>query len=331
MRRRGRRALQAVTVRDGGALSYGQHPDPRPGPGEVLVELRAAAVNRRDLLVRSPPDANYEFPKPFVPGLDGSGVRRDTGEEVVIYPVVGWGASEVAAAPEMRFLGGARDGTYAELIAVPVENALPKPPRLSHAEAATLLVAGLTAFRALFRIGELARGETVLVLGAGSGVSTFAVALAAEAGARVFVTSSSPEKIERAKALGAQGGVLYTDPEWPQAFRELAGDADLVLDQVGTTWMDSLRCLGRGGRLVAFGGTGGGEATIDVRFLYLNWRSIRGTTLGSPREAAEFLRVVEQASWSPVIDSVRPLADAEAAQARMRANEHFGKLVLEVG
>jgi zinc-binding alcohol dehydrogenase/oxidoreductase len=281
-----------------------------------------------DLLVRNPPDANYEFPKPFVPGLDGAGNRRDTGDEVVIYPVVGWGSGEAAAAPGMRFLGGAVDGTYAELIAVPVENVLPKPRRLSSVAAAALVVAGLTAFRALFRIGEVVRGETVLVLGAGSGVSTFAVALAAEAGARVFVTSSSPEKIERARTLGAQGGVLYTDPEWPQAFRELAGGADVVLDQVGTTWMDSLRCLERGGRLVTFGGTGGGEATLDVRFVYLNWLSIRGTTLGSPREAAEFLRAVEHGSWSPVIDSVRPLAEADSAHARLRSGDHFGKLVL---
>jgi zinc-binding alcohol dehydrogenase/oxidoreductase len=322
--------LQAVAVEDGGALSYGPYPDPRVGPGEVLVELHAAAVNRRDLLVRNPPDANYEFPKPFVPGLDGAGIRRDTGDEVVIYPVIGWGAGEAAAAPGMRFIGGARDGTYAELIAVPVENVLPKPRRLSSVAAAALVVAGLTAFRALFRIGELVRGETVLVLGAGSGVSTFAVALAAEAGARVFVTSSSAEKIERARALGAHGGVLYTDPDWPRTFRELAGGAHVVLDHVGTTWMDSLRCLERGGRLVTLGGTGGGEATLDVRFVYLNWLSIRGTTLGSPREAAEFLRAVEEGSWSPVIDSVRPLAEADSAHARLRSGDHFGKLVLAI-
>jgi zinc-binding alcohol dehydrogenase/oxidoreductase len=229
----------------------------------------------------------------------------------------------------MRLLGGARDGTYAELIAVPAENVFPKPRRLSFAQTAALPVAGLTAFRAL-RVGELAPGETVLVLGAGSGVSTFATALAAEAGARVFVTSGSAEKIERARLLGAQGGVLYTEPDWPAAFRDLAGGADVVLDHVGTTWMDSLRCLNRGGRLVTFGGTRGGESTIDVRFLYLNWLSIRGTTLGSPREFGEFLRAAEQSSWAPVIDSVRPLAEADAAHDRMSSGEQFGKLVLEV-
>jgi len=323
--------MQAVVVEEGGGLSFGEYPDPRPGAGGVVVELRAAAVNRRDLLVRDPPDANYEFPKPFVPGLDGAGIRRDTGEEVVIYPAVGWGDREEAAAPEMRFLGGAVDGTYAELIAVPEENVLPKPRRMSFVEAATLPVAGLTAHRALFEVGRVQRGDTVLVLGAGSGVATFLVALAAEAGARVFVTSRSAEKIERAQALGALGGVLYTEDDWPAAFRELAGPAHVVVDHVGTTWMESLRCLDRGGRLVAFGGTGGGHATIDVRFLYLNWRSILGTTLGSPREFAAFLHAAESASWSPVVDSVRPLAEAEAAQERLRAGEHFGKVALEIG
>jgi zinc-binding alcohol dehydrogenase/oxidoreductase len=322
--------VQAVVVEEGGALSFGEYPDPRPAADEVVVELRAAAVNRRDLLVRDPPDANYDFPKPFVPGLDGAGVRRDTGEEVVIYPAVGWGDREEAAAPEMRYLGGAVDGTYAELIAVPRENVLPKPRRMSFAEAATLPVGGLTAHRALFAVGRLERGETVLVLGAGSGVATFLVALAAEAGARVYVTSASPEKLQRAQTLGARGGVFYTDPDWPETFRELAGGADLVLDHIGTTWMDSLRCLNRGGRLVSFGGTGGGQATIDVRFLYLNWRSIRGTALGSPREFEAFLRAAEDGSWTPVIDSARPLSEADAAHERMRAGEQFGKLVLEI-
>jgi zinc-binding alcohol dehydrogenase/oxidoreductase len=318
--------MKAILVREGGALSYEDYDDPVAGPGEVVVELKAAAVNRRDLLVRNPPGPAYEFPLPVIPGSDGAGVRRDTGEDVVIYPGLGWGEREDAAGPDWRILGGPDNGTYAELVKVPKENVFPKPARFSWEEAAAFPLGGLTAYRALFEVGRLKGNETVLVLGAGSGVSTIAVSLAAQVGARVRVTSSSEEKIERAKELGAEGGVLYTEEGWPEA----AGPVDLVLDSVGTTWRDSLRALRKGGRLVVFGGTGGPEVTLDVRAVYLGWQSILGTTMGSALDFAALLRMIEGGSWRPVVDSVRPLAEAEAAHERMRAGEHFGKLVLAV-
>jgi zinc-binding alcohol dehydrogenase/oxidoreductase len=212
---------------------------------------------------------------------------------------------------------------------VPEENVFPRPPRFTWEEAAAFPLAGLTAYRALFPVGGLKAGETVLVLGAGSGVSTLAVQLAAAAGARALVTSSSPEKIERARELGADGGVLYTEADWPDAVRELAGGGvDLVLDPVGTTWEGSLRCLRRGGRLAVFGGT---TVELDVRGLYLSWLSILGTTMGSARDFAGLLRMVDAGGWRPVVDSVRPLAEAEAAHERLRSGEHFGKLVLSIG
>jgi len=321
----------AVRVHEGGILRYEQVPDPPAAPGHVLVELRAASVNRRDLLVRNPPGPAYAFPLPLIPGSDGAGVRRDTGEEVVIYPALGWGEREDAAGPQYALVGGPADGTYAELIAVPEENLFPKPRRLSFAEAAALPVAGLTAYRALFPVGRLQAGETVLVLGAGSGVSTFAVMLAAEAGARVLVTSSSREKIERAREIGAVGGALYSEGDWAAEIRDLTGGSgvDLALDSVGTTWPDSLRCLRRGGRAVVFGGTGGPAVELDVRFLYLNWLSLLGTTLGSPRDFAAFLAAVERASWRPVVERVLPLAEAEAAHEHLKSS-HFGKLVLDI-
>ena len=161
-----------------------------------------------------------------------------------------------------------------------------KPARFSWEEAAAFPLAALTAWRGLFAVGRLHGSETVLVLGAGSGVSTLAVQLAVQAGARVLVTSSSEEKIERAKELGAEGGVLYTEEGWPEA----VGPVDVVLDSVGATWRDSLRALRRGGRLVVFGGTGGPEVTLDVRALYLNWQSILGTTMGSARDFVGLLR-----------------------------------------
>jgi len=322
--------VQALLVQEGGELTYEAVDDPVPGPGEVVVELKAAAVNRRDLLVRNPPGPQYRFPLPLIPGSDGAGLRRDTGEEVVVYPGLGWGDREDAAGPEWRILGGPEDGTYAELVKLPEANVFPKPGRLSWEEAAAFPLAALTAFRGLFTVGRLEAGETVLVLGAGSGVSTFAVQLAAQAGARVLVTSSAAEKIERARELGADGGVLYTEGDWPEAARELTSGrgVDVVFDSVGTTWADSARALRRGGRLVVLGGTGGPIVELDVRAIYLNWLSILGTTMGSTRDFAALLRMVDEGIWRPVIDSVRPLAEAKLAHRRMQAGEHFGKLVL---
>ena len=324
--------MQAVRIHEYGPLGnlvFEDVPDPEPAAGEVLVELRVAAVNRRDTAVRR--GAYGDFPLPLVPGSDGAGVRRDTGEEVVIHPGLRWGDREDTSGPEFGILGGPEDGTYAELVKIPAENVYPKPGNLSWEEAATLGVAGLTAYRGLFTRGNLARDETVLVLGAGSGVATFAVTLAAQAGARVLVTSSSAEKIERARELGADGGVDYTDGDWPEAVRELAGGGvDVVLDSVGTTWNDSLRCLRPGGRAVVMGATGGGESQVGVRPFYLRHLSLLGTTLGGPRDFERFLEAVTKADWRPIIDSVRPLSEAAAAHERMEAGEHFGKLVLTV-
>ncbi len=270
--------MQALRVHEGGALVSEQVPDPEPGPGEVLVELKTAGLNRRDIYVRN---GAYPFPLPLIPGSDGAGVRRDTGEEVVIYPGLGWGAREDAPAPDFQILGGPRDGTYAELIALPEANLFPRPSALSWEEAAAFPLAAVTAYRALFTRGGLQSGETVLILGAGSGVSTFAVQLAVQAGARVVVTSSSDEKIERAKSLGAAEGVNYrTTADWPAAVREL-GPVDLALDSVGSTWQQSLDTVRRGGRVVVFGGTGGTEVALQVRPFYFGQHRCTGRSSGA--------------------------------------------------
>jgi zinc-binding alcohol dehydrogenase/oxidoreductase len=319
--------MLAVRVHEGGRLELETVPDPEPKSGEVVVELRAAGLNRRDLLVTR---GVYPFPLPLVPGSDGAGIRHDTGDEVIILPGVNWGEREDAPGDHFETLGGPRDGTYAELVAVPEENVYPKPKGFTWEEAASFPLAALTAYRALIPRGRLVGGETVLVLGAGSGVSTFAVQLAAQLGARVLVTSSSDEKIERAKKLGAEGGVNYaTTEDWPGAVREL-GRVDLVLDSVGSTWPQSLECVRRGGRVVVFGATGGTDVELQVRPFYFGQQSLLGTQLGSPRDFESLLRLLGIAAWRPVIDSVKPLAEVEAALARMEASEHFGKLVLAI-
>jgi NADPH:quinone reductase-like Zn-dependent oxidoreductase len=317
--------MQAVRAHADGTLVYETVPDPVPADGEVLVELRCAALNRRDSYVVS---GTYPFPLPLIPGSDGAGVRRDTGEEVVVYPGFGWPSGAAFPPSPIGILGGPRDGTYAELVALPVANLYPKPRRLSWEEAAAFPLAALTAYRALFTRARLQPNETVLVLGAGSGVSTFAVQLASQAMARVGVTSSSDEKLDRARALGAEWGINYaTTPDWPAAVKERGG-VDVVVDAIGSTWQQSLDCVRLGGRVVVFGATGGTEIALNVRPFYFEQRSLLGTQLGGPDDMTGLLRMVADGSWCPVLDSVQPLSEAAAAVERMVSGAQFGKLVL---
>jgi len=311
------------------ALAVRDLPDPEPRDGWAIVELRAAGLNWHDVLVRR---GLYPSLLPLTPGADGAGVRRDTGEAVIILPSLRWGTDERAPGPDFEILGDVTDGTYAELVAVPQENLFAKPAGWSWPEAAALGLAGVTAHRALFARGQLTAGETVLILGAGSGVSTIAVSLAEIAGARVLVTSSQPDKVERAIELGATGGVLYTDPGWPEAVREQAGapGVDLVIDSAGT-WPQSLSVLNPGGRLVSFGATAGDRADVAVRPFYFAQHTVIGTTMGSPRDFAALLELIgRRPQWRPVIDTVAPLSQAAALHAEMERHRHFGKLVLSI-
>ena len=316
--------MRAVVLREFGGpevLEWSEVPDPSPPPGWVVVQLRAAAMNWHDVIARRGNVAGMELPR--IIGSDGAGVRRDTGEPVFILPSLFWGAEERHPGAEFEILGDFTDGTYAELVAVPEENVFPLPSGWDWPEAAALPLAGVTAYRALFSRGGLQTGETAVILGAGSGVSTMAISLATMAGARVLVTSSSQEKIERAVELGASGGALYTDEGWAEQLEK----ADLVVDSVGSTWPDSLSVLKPGGRLVVFGATGGDQATIDVRPFYFGQFSILGTTMGSPRDFARLLGMLDP-RWRPAVEAVMPLDDVAAAHARMQRRDHFGKLVL---
>lgn len=330
--------MQAIQLTETGppeVLALTTVADPSPAAGEVIVELRAAALNRRDVFLRK---GIAPSPLPVILGSDGAGTIRSLGagvsglaegDEVVIFPSLSWGGGEGAPQPGFRILGGPDDGTYAELIRIPAENAFPKPSRLSWEEAAALPLAGLTAWRALVSRADLRPGETVLVLGIGGGVATFALHIARAAGARVIVTSSSDEKLARAADLGAAAGINYTDEDWVDHVKAVSGGGvDVVVDSVGSTWAASVNCLKPSGRLVVFGGTGGGKVEMMVRPVTMGQVSILGTTMGSARDFAGLLAAVEHQDWLPVIDSVRPLSEAADAHSREEAGEHFGKLVL---
>ncbi len=333
--------MQAIRMNEAGGpevLVLEQVADPEPGTGEVVVALKAAALNRRDVFVRK---GVAKVPLPLTPGSDGAGVVHKIGagvsgvaegDEVIILPSLAWGDDQRAPGPRFRILGGPDQGTYAEQIVIPAENVFPKPARLSWHEAAALPLAGLTAWRSLFTRARVQPGETVLVLGIGGGVATFALHLAKAAGCKVVVTSSSDEKLAKAAALGADAGVNYATAgdDWAAAVKEAnGGGVDVVIDSVGSTWAGSIDSCAPGGRVVVFGGTGGAKVDLSVRPVTLGQVGLLGTTMGSPAEFRQLLAAVATQSWVPVIDSVRPLAEAAAAHEREEAGLHFGKLVLE--
>lgn len=315
-----------------GGLVPVERPDPEPGPGEVCVDLVAAALNRRDWWIARGDDR----PLPAVLGSDGAGVVSAlgagvegvaAGDEVVINPSLDWGPSEEAGGPDFRILGVPDQGTFAERIVLAAHQVRPKPPNLTWVESAALPLGGLTAWRAVVTLAQAGPGRTILVPGAGGGVATFAIQIAAALGARVLVTSSSAEKIARAEGLGAAGGVDYREDRW----WERVGAVDAVVDSVGPqVWPGALRALRPGGILVSFGDTGGEEAAVDIATLFFGWLRIQGTTMGSPRELDALLAHVARASWRPVVDSVHPLRDAARALARLDAPDRVGKVVLAV-
>ncbi|MDX6596416.1 MAG: zinc-binding alcohol dehydrogenase/oxidoreductase [Gaiellales bacterium] len=329
---------QALVVREFGgpeALVVADVPELVPAPGEVVVDLRAAALNRRDLRVVAGGWPGVSAP--LVPGSDGAGIVRalgsgvggiSEGDEVVIQPGIDWGDDPRVLGPGFKILGGPDDGTFAEQVRVPAVNVFARPARLDWQQAAALPLAGLTAWRALFTRGRLTSGQTVLILGAGAGTSTLAVQFARAAGARVLVTSSSAEKIARSVELGAEAGFDYGAEGWEQEVVEHSGGGvDLVVDSAGT-WQSSVACVRAGGRVVVFGSTVSPTTELDVRAYYFRQIDLVGTMMGSPLDFRAMLRACGTQTWTPVVDSARPLAQAGDALRRMAAGEHFGKLVL---
>ena len=303
-------------------------PEPEERRGWRRIDLRAAALNWHDTLVR---EGRYGSPLPHVPGSDGAGVCRDTGEDVVILPSLWWGDESSAPATEWSILGDSVWGTHADSVLVPAEVVFPKPRGLTWGQAAALPLVGVTVYRALVTRARLAQGEHLLVLGAGGGVATMAVLLARAVGARVTVTSSSTRRIDAAVDLGAEAGVLYSDPDWPHAARGLTDGSrgfDVVLDSVGT-WTDSVRALATGGRLVVLGASRAEQAVLDVRGFYFGQYSVLGTTMGDARDFRGLLDLVGAGRLTPPpVAAERPLAEIADAHRALESGESVGKQVL---
>jgi zinc-binding alcohol dehydrogenase/oxidoreductase len=319
-------------------LRYEDVPDPEPGPGETVVRLHAAALNRRDLFVTYGQYPGIDLPA--IPGSDGSGevVARgegadgpDKGTEVVVNSALYWGDDPRKPGKEYRILGVPDDGTFAQFVKVPAENVFPKPSHLSHEEAAAIPLAALTAFRALVTRGGLKEGETVVVPGIGSGVATFLVQMAATLGARVFVTSGSDEKIEKAKEIGAEGGVNYNSEDWSKELKSMAGGVDLSVDHVGGEAFNALVSLAKpGGRIIAVGATAGPTPKAMTIRIALKHLDVLGTAMGTNEEFGAMLDLYAEHGLRPVINETFPLEEIATALKRMEEGKGIGKIVLEV-
>jgi zinc-binding alcohol dehydrogenase/oxidoreductase len=313
-------------------------PVPVARENQVLVRVRAAALNHRDLFITQGLYPNIRLPVTL--GSDAAGeiaalgaVFGDlaVGDPVVIDPMLGWGDdAHVWDAEHSQLLGMPSDGTWAQYVAVPAENVYAKPASLTMEEAAAIPLAGLTAYRALFTRGALQPGEMVLIPGIGGGVQTFALLFAKHAGARIVVTSSSDEKLQRARELGADLAVNYVStPQWAKELRK-AGPFDLVVDSSGgDTLRAAIDLVRPGGRIVVYGGARG-EATIKLFPLFWKHVTVMGTSMGSPRDFAAMLELFES-GLRPAIDRIFPLDEVVAAAERLDAARQFGKIVLEPG
>jgi len=316
-------SVKAIRIHEDGGpevLRYEDAPDPSPGNGEVLVRLRAAALNHIDLWIRK---GQPSVPKPFILGSDGAGERVDTGERVVINPGLEDGA---------HVLGEHRDGTNAELIALPEEYVHAIPDSMSFEEAAAFPLTFETAYRMLVTKAGLREGEWVLAWGIGGGVALASLAIAKALGAQVVATSSSDDKLERARGLGADAVVNHSSGDVAAAIKEATGGGvDVVVEHVGeATWKSSLAVAKPGGRIVVCGATSGPNPPAQLHRVWWKQLTIYGSTMGTRADFADVLELVRSGRVRPVIDEVFPLEDARAAHERMDRAEQFGKIVLQI-
>ncbi|ATC65929.1 alcohol dehydrogenase [Nibricoccus aquaticus] len=330
--------MKAVVLSAVNQLSVSEVPAPVAGAGEAVVAIKAAALNHRDVWIKAGQYAGLKFPS--IPGSDGAGVVSAVGEgvdaswigrEVIINPSFGWGASNAAQGAEFSILGLPRAGTLAQAVAVPVGQLSAKPEHLSWKEAAALPLAGLTAYRALFTRAGLKEGERVLITGIGGGVALFALQFAVAAGAEVWVTSSSAEKIAQAVKLGAKGGFNYTEKTWTAEALKAAGAFDVIVDSAGGDGFDAvIDVAAPGGRIVFFGATRGNPQLLAMRKVFWRQLTLLGTTMGSPEDWAAMVAFVNAKKIRPVVSALLPIEHAEEAFGLMERGAQFGKIVVTV-
>jgi len=333
--------MKAVRIHQHGGpevLQLDEIDPPRPGAGEVTVEVKACALNHLDLWVRKGlPNVTIEMPR--ILGSDVSGIVVETGEEVVVQPGLSCGLclrclqGRDNECRHYKILGSQVDGGYTERLNVPVGNLLPKPKRLSFEEAASVPLVFLTAWHMLVARARLRPGEDVLILAAGSGVGIAAIQIAKLYRARVIATASTDAKLAKSRELGADDVINYRELDFAKEVRRLTHKkgVDVVIDHVGKdTFGKSVASLARGGRVVTCGATSGPDVDIDLRFVFARHLSLLGSHMGGKHELAELLPFFDTGALKPVVDRVFPLEEAAEAHRRLENREQFGKIVLRI-
>jgi NADPH:quinone reductase-like Zn-dependent oxidoreductase len=328
-------------------LEYGSQPEPIPSPGQALVRIRVAALNRLDLWVREG-WPGLKLPLPHIPGSDGSGEivslgegvsDWQIGERVVINSNLGCGRCEYCLAGkdnmciDWHLLGETISGTYAEFVSIPTRNLF----RLSEStDYTTVAAAGLvfhTAWHSMITRGRLRPGETVLVVGASGGVNSASITIAKFTGAKVFVVGSGKEKLSLAESLGADVLIDRSKEEdWSKSVFKIAGrrGVDMVVDNVGTTFPLSFKAAGKGARILTVGNTGGPKFEIDNRYIFTKHLSIIGSTMGTIKDFNEVMTLVCAGKLQVALDQTFPLYDARAAQERLASGKQLGKITLSI-
>lgn len=330
--------------RDG--LSVRDFPMPERPPGNALIRVHAAALNHVDLYVRDI-GKGISHPMPLVLGVDAAGevVEADpesgltSGQRVIAFPSEFCGTCDYCLAGEQPYcrnisiIGEQRHGGYAEYLSMKAHNFVPIPDSLTWHEAAALPVGHLTAWRQIFAKHPMVPGETMLIIGIGGGVALASLQLAKLAGIRVIVTSSSDEKLARARDMGADETINHATEVISQRVREMTDGrgADVVCDNVGAaTWDQSLRAASWGGRIMVVGATTGGGPPADLQRIFVRQLQIFGSTTANMEECRRLMQLVSQGRLKPVIDSVYDIDDASAAFDRLERAEQFGKIVLNI-
>ena len=324
--------MKAIRIHEDGGpdvLRYEDAPDPVPGTGQVLIDLRAASLNHLDVWIRK---GLPSVGKPRILGADGAGlvVSGDgfaPGDRVVINPGIDHGDGRITV------IGEHTDGTHAERIAVPASQVYPIPDGIDFETAAAFPLVFETAYRMLQTKAGLREDEWVLVWGIGSGVSTAALAIAKALGARVIVTSSSDAKLERARELGADLAINHATEDVQAAVKEATGGhgADVVVEHVGeATWKRSLNLAAREGRITVCGATTGPNPPAQLHRIWWKQLSILGSTMGTREDFEAAYALVRDGRARPVVDSVFPLAEAAKAHERLESGKQLGKVVLSI-
>ena len=328
-------------------LVYEDAPKPAPGPYDVVVQLKAAALNHLDLFIRRGA-REKNIPLPHISGSDGAGIVAEVGalvfhlkpgDRVAISPGIGCGKCSFCLGGRENFctkfhvLGNQEDGTFAEFIKLPARNVLPISDSMSFEDAAAFTLVSLTAWHMLMTLARLKSGETVLIHGAGSGVGSAAIQIAKLFDAHVIATAGSEEKLAKAKELGADQVINYKEKDFVKEVRALTGKAgvDVVFEHIGgEVFEKSITIMKKGGRLVTCGTTTDGIAKSDVRYIFSRQLTIHGSFMGTKEELVKALGYFQLGQLRAVIDSVFPLAQTADAQRRMESRENFGKIVLKI-